>query len=143
MTGARVAFFLLIFSLLLQSSARAQEDLSRFQKQLEQIHRDQFLRIDQAIPPQRRALVDYGAFLTLSYLSVDDQENNNHVLRQYEITGYARINIDNVHEIFLRGHTGYQDFNDKDSFDGHGVDIIEPEFDRAYYRFDLRRALVA
>ena len=51
------------------------------------------------------------------------------------------MNIDNVHEIFLRGRTGYQDFNDKDSFDGRGDEIIDPDFQRAYYRFDLRRAL--
>src|SRR5205823_4994541 len=121
----------------------AQEQLGRFEKQLEQLHRDQFLRIDQSIPPERRALVDYGAFITFSYLSLDDQNNDNHVLRQTELTGYARVNIDNVHEIFLRGHTGYQDFNDKDSFDGRGDEIIDPDFERAYYRFDLRRALQA
>jgi hypothetical protein len=143
MTGFRVAFFLLIISFLLQSYAPAQQDLSKFEKQLEQIRRDQYLRIDQSVPPERRALVDYGAYVTLSYLSVDDQNNDNHVLRQYEIVGYGRVNIDNVHEFFVRGRTGYQDFNDQDSFDGHGDEIIEPDFDAAYYRFDLRRALEA
>jgi hypothetical protein len=103
MTGFRVAFFLLIISFLLQSYAPAQQDLSKFEKQLEQIRRDQYLRIDQSVPPERRALVDYGAYVTLSYLSVDDQNNDNHVLRQYEIVGYGRVNIDNVHEFFVRG----------------------------------------
>ena len=129
--------------LLCVSTALAQEDLGRSEKQLEQLHRDQYLRIDQSIPPERRALVDYGAYLTFSYLCVDDQNNDNHVLRQTELTGYGRVNIDNVQEIFLRGHVGYQDFNDQDSFDGRGDEIIEPDFDVAYYQFDLRRALQA
>src|SRR5581483_2303252 len=115
----RVRLFLafVLWSVLV-STVSAQQELGKFQKQLEQLHRDQYLRIDQSIPPERRAVFDYGAYVTFSYLSVDDQNNDNHVLRQTEVTGYARLNIDNVHEIFLRGHTGYQDFNDKDSFDG-------------------------
>lgn len=137
------AFVLLGSLLCLVPPLAAQEELGRFEKQMEQIRRDQFLRIDQSIPAERRALVDYGAFVTVSYLSLDDQLNDNHVLRQYELVGYARVNIDNVHEIFLRGRTGYQDFNDQDSFDGRGDEIIDPDFDRAFYRFDLRRALEA
>jgi hypothetical protein len=130
-------------SFVLVSPVVAQEELGRFQKQLEQLHRDQYLRIDQSIPPQRRALVDYGAFLSFSYLSLDDQNNDNHVLRQTDLIGYARVNIDNVSEIYVRGRTGYQDFNDQDSFDGQGDEKIDPDFDIAYYRFDLRRALQA
>src|SRR4051812_23678596 len=123
--GVRIAAVLSIVSC---SSAFAQEDSGRLQRQLEQIHRDQYLRIDQSIPAQRRALFDYGAFVTASYLSVDDQNNDNHVLREYDLIGYARLNIDNVHEVFLRGRTGYLDFNDRDSFDGHGDEMVEPDF---------------
>src|SRR5690242_11002925 len=67
-----LCFLAFATSLVLVSPVVAQEELGRFQKQLEQLHRDQYLRIDQSIPPQRRALVDYGAFLSFSYLSLDD-----------------------------------------------------------------------
>ncbi|HEX3358880.1 MAG TPA: alginate export family protein [Tepidisphaeraceae bacterium] len=146
MTRGHSLFLLTFLSILTLSFARptlAQEQLGKFEKQLEQLHRDEYLRIDQSIPAERRALVDYGAYITASYLSLDDQNNDNHVLRQYEIVGYGRVNIDNVQEVFIRGHVGYQDFNDQDSFDGHGDEIIDPDFERAYYRFDLRRALEA
>jgi hypothetical protein len=133
----------LLFSCIIVSSVRGQEELGRFQKQLEQIHRDQFLRIDQNIPPQRRALVDYGAYLTFNYLSLDDQNNDNHLLRQSLATAYGRVNIDGVHEFFARGTVGYNDFNDQDSFDGKGDQIIPGDFDAIYYKFDLRRALQA
>ncbi len=129
--------------LAIATSVHAQEELGRFEKQLEQLRRDQYLRIDQSIPPGRRALVDYGAYTSFSYLSVDDQNNKNHVLRQYEITGYARVNIDNAHEFYVRGTTGYQDFNDQDSFNDRGDQLIDPQFDAIYYRFDLRRSLEA
>jgi hypothetical protein len=34
---------------------------------------------------------------------------------------------------------GYRDFNDGDSFDGRGDEIIDPDVERGYYRFDLQR----
>ncbi len=111
----------------------------RFERQLDQIRRDTELRIDNRIPPEQRALIDYGAFLTFTYVSLDDPNGDNHVLRQYDVVGYARMNLDGAQELFIRGRTGYRDFNDGDSFDGRGDEIIDPDLDRAYYRFDLNR----
>ena len=87
----------------------------------------------------QRAFFDYGGYVTFGYLSVDDNVNENHVLRQYELVGYARVNFDGAHEFFLRGRVGYRDFNDGDTFDGRGDERIDPELDRGYYRFDLQR----
>jgi hypothetical protein len=84
-------------------------------------------------------LIDYGAYLTLGYYSIDDALDHNHVLRQYELIGYARLNLDGAQELFVRGRAGYRDFNDGDSFDGRGDEPIDPDVDRGYYRLDLRR----
>lgn len=119
--------------------AIAQSDLETFERQLEQIRRDTVLRIDSSVPADQRAIVDYGAFASFGYLSADDNENENHVLRQSELIAYGRLNIDNVHEVFLRGRTSYRDFNDGDSFDDNGDDWINPQLERAYYRFDQRQ----
>lgn len=109
----------------------------RFERQLEQIRRDTETRALADVPPEQRALIDYGGFLSFNYFSIDDAALNNHVLRQYELVGYARINLDGAHELYLRGGTGYQDFNDQDSFNNFGDEIIEPDLERAFYRFDL------
>jgi hypothetical protein len=119
--------------------ALAQSRLETFERQLEQIQRDTVLRIDEAIPANQRALVDYGGFVNFGYLSADDNLGDNHVLRQSELIAYGRLNIDRVHEFFLRGRTTYRDFNDGDSFDGQGDEWIEPELERGFYRFDQRQ----
>lgn len=120
-------------------SAQSPADLDRFERQLEQIQRQNRLRVDESIAPGERALFDYGAYATFSYLTLDDSVGKSHVLRQYELVGYARLNIDNVHEFYLRGRTVYDDFNDGDSFDGRGDDWVSPYADRFHYRFDLNR----
>jgi hypothetical protein len=115
----------------LQREARLR-DLDRFEL-------DSRERANQAVPPGQRTLVDYGAFLQLSYLTIDDAAKNNHVLRQIDFVPYLRLNFDGAQEVFLRGRFGYRDFNAGDSFDGRGDEPIDGDLDRGYYRFDLRR----
>src|SRR5438105_3196172 len=78
-------------------------------RELDQIELDTRLRANEAIPPGQRALIDYGAYLQFNYLSIDDQVKDNHVLRQYDLIGYVRLNIDGAQELFVRGRTGYRD----------------------------------
>ncbi|HEY7090912.1 MAG TPA: hypothetical protein VH518_22640 [Tepidisphaeraceae bacterium] len=113
----------------LQREARLQE--------LRNIELEQRFTANTNVPPEQRALIDWGGYFSFNYVSLDDQVNDNHVLRQYDFVAYTRLQLDNANEVFLRFRTGYRDFNDGDSFDGHGDEIIDPDLDRAYYRFDL------
>jgi hypothetical protein len=113
----------------------AQSNLERFNRQLEQIQRDTDSRALSDVPADRRATIDYGGFLSFDYFSIDDANLDNHILRQYQLVGYLRFNLDAAQEIYLRGRTGYNDFNDGDSFDKFGDEIIDPDFDRAFYKF--------
>src|SRR5687767_1516563 len=122
--------------LLTSPGALAQPSLERFDRQLEQIRRDTEARAPSDVPPGQRALIDYGGVLSFNYFSIDDAALDNHVLRQYELIGYLRVNLDAAQEIYLRGRTGYQDFNRGDSFDGRGDERIDPDLDRGFYRFD-------
>src|SRR5687767_1972144 len=85
--------------------ARAQTSVERFERQLQQIQRDQRLRINPDIPADQRALLDYGGYFTFNFFSIDDIEQKTHILRQYDLVAYGRLNIDNVHEFFLRART--------------------------------------
>jgi hypothetical protein len=123
-------------------SARGQAELERFERQLEQIQRDTRLRVDQRIPAEQRTLFDYGGYLSLQYLSLDDQNGNNHGLRQYDLVGYANLNLDGVHQFYGSVRGTYRDFNPGDPFtgaDGSEGSGWRGELDRAYYRFDLQR----
>ena len=108
-------------------------------RELQQLELDQRLRANQDVPPGQRLLVDYGGFYTFSYLSLEDQDDDNRVLRQHELIGYGRLNLDGAHELFARGRIGYRDFHRGDSFDQRGDEPIDGDLDRGYYRFDLRR----
>lgn len=128
---------------LAMAQVSSQAQLERFDRQLERAQRESRVLVDPDIPPADRALVDYGGYLSLSFLSVDDQIGHNHVLGQYELVGYGRVSLDGAHEFFVRGNANYLDFKEGDSFDGRGDDFQGPFIERAHYRFDLQRALAA
>jgi len=129
--------------LLAGSAAVAQVDLDRFERQLELIQRETRLKVDTNLPADQRLLVEYGGYYSFSFLTIDDPTGSTHILRQHDLNGYARVNLDGVHEFFLRARTTYRDFNSGDDFDGLGDDLVEPTLDRGTYRFDLRRARAA
>src|SRR6478609_9212914 len=105
-----------------------------------EIQRETALLANPAVPAGQRMLFDYGGYTTLGYTRIDDLNRDNHGLRQYDLFGYARLNLDDVHDFFVRGHLTWQDFNPGDSFDGRG-DNFEARIDRAFYKFDLAKAM--
>ena len=125
------------------SVAWGQQELERFQRQLEQIQRETLLQVNPEIPVEQRSFIDYGGYVTVGYLSLDDNNDDKHILWQYEFFPYLRVNLDGAHELFFRGVVGWRDFNDGDSFDGRGDERIDPDLDAGYYRFDLARSRAA
>ena len=123
--------------------ASAQTPLSRFERQLEMIRRDTRQRIQPDVPADQRALIDYGGYLSQSFFAIDDIGQNTHILRQTDLNGFFRLNLDDAHRVFVRGRVGYQDFNSGDSFNGEGDQWIGPQLERAHYTFNLRRAYEA
>jgi hypothetical protein len=107
--------------------------------ELQRLELDRRLRANPDIPPGQRMLFDYGGYGTVNYLSLDDPESANHVLREYTGIGYGRLNIDGAQELFLSGIIGYRDFHHGDSFSGRGDEPIDGDLYRGYYRVDLRR----
>ena len=128
---------------LLAPRVGAQTELERFERKLEQIQRDTRLRVDQRVPAEQRTLFDYGGYLSLNYLSLDDQNGDNHGLRQYDLVGYAHLNLDGVHEFYTSVRGSYRDFNPGDPFNESEGSGWRGELDRAYYHFDLQRYYAA
>jgi Alginate export len=116
----------------LERAARLQE--------LQQLELDSRYHVNENVPPEQRAVVDGGGYFTFNYLSLDDQNDANHGLRQYDFVAYGRVLLDNANDFFIRFRTSYRDYNPGDSFDGLGSRVIDPDVDRAYYRFDLAAA---
>jgi hypothetical protein len=123
---------------LLCLTAGADDNVDRFQRVVQEIQRDNQVRYDAELPPGQRALIDYGGYLTLGYLSFDDSSHDNHGLRQYELVGYGRMNLDGAHEIYVRGRADYDNYNSGDSFD-HQPDRLQGRVEEGWYQFDLQR----
>ena len=113
---------------------------AQFERQLDQYQYANRVLVNNDIPPEQRLLVDYGAYLTFNYLSVDDANANDHTLRETDAVGYARLNLDNAQEFFIRGEEQYQDFSVGDSFFSRQT-RQHSAIQELYYRFDLQRYL--
>ncbi len=131
-----------VIAALLAPASLAQEGrLQKFERQMDQIRRETRFTPNPDIPASQRMLVDYGASFTFAFALIDDLNQQTHVLRQTEANAYLRVELDGVHQFFFRSRTIYRDFNAGHSFDGQGDDWVEPNLDRAHYRFDLGRAI--
>jgi hypothetical protein len=120
----------------LSSAASAQDNAQRIDRTIEQIQRDTQSQADTQLPLSQRAMIDYGGYLTFSYLSFDDSVHNNHGLSEYELVGYGRINLDNANEIYFRGRGNYLDYNPGDS-PNNEPNHLDGRVEEAWYRFDL------
>ncbi len=122
--------------------AWGQASVERFERQLEQIQRETRMLVNAAIPAEQRAFFDYGAYVGVSFFSIDDVQQNTHLLSQYDLVGYTRLNFDNVHEFFLRGRTSYRHVLYGGDFEGQGNESVAL-LEQGYYRFDLAQYLGA
>ena len=117
--------------------ALAQSQVERFNRQLDQIRR-QTAAIPDDVPMASKAQLDYGAFASFNYFSIDDPSSRSHGLRQYVLFPYAQVNLDGANEFYIRGVIGYDDWNTGQSLTGRGDEPIDGDLDRGFYRFDLR-----
>jgi hypothetical protein len=126
---------LLVAAAPLRAQISGNTSTDRFDRQLELIQRQTDAQALSGIPVNKRALLDYGGYLSLDYFSADDSNLDNHGLTQYQAIGFARFNLDSAQEIYARGRVQYNVFSEGDEFNDNdsGTHFI---LDRAFYRFD-------
>lgn len=127
----------------LPAAAQAGDDLSR---RLEQVQRETRLLASPELSAADRAVLDYGAFLTASYFSLDVPDGQqgllNRGLRQYDLNVYTRFSLDDAHSVYARGRLQYRDYNAGDET-GTDDDGLQGFLEEAFYRFDLARHVAA
>jgi hypothetical protein len=142
-------FSMAVVALLLLGSPTLQaqtsnEALDRFERQLDQIRMETRQQANMDVPVNQRLLIDYGGSLTTSFAAIDDSSFDTHLFNQYQLVGFARLNLDGAHNFFVRVSSTYRDFHPgSDSFDTHGDDWEEFKLDRAVYRFDLGKYIAS
>ena len=107
------------------------------------IYREQLrVRLDEQDPEKDRIGFDAGGWATFGLFNFDDSLGEKHTLRQFEIRGWASLNIDGIHKFYIRGMTGWDDWNSGDNTDPlHGDEDTDPRIERAWYELNLGRWL--
>jgi hypothetical protein len=120
--------------------ARSQDNLERFQRELDQLQRETRVQADLSVPADQRAVIDYGAYLNALFIGFPKYDED-HILQQYEAVAFGRVNLDGAQEFFIRGRYDNRIFSDDSRLDGEPDE--ENQIDRLYYRFDLQKYLAA
>lgn len=116
----------------------AQDNLERFQRELDQIQRDTRIVADESVPMDQRALIDYGAYVDALFVAFPKYDEDR-ILQQYEAVAFGRVNLDGAQEFFIRGRYDNRVFSDDSRISGEPDE--ENQVDRLYYHFDLKRWL--
>ncbi|MBN2210408.1 MAG: alginate export family protein [Sedimentisphaerales bacterium] len=101
------------------------------------------LKMDASAPAGKRAVVNWGGWFRSSFWDIDDnldldgdgRNDGRHTLRRQQLRLYGDINLDQVHQFYVRGRLDYLDWNSGTSFDGRDSDWDGPDLDRLWYEF--------
>jgi len=101
-------------------------------------------QIDQELTPAEKADFDYGGSYSFHLFIYDDGIESSRTLRRNDLRIWSRLILDEgAHEFYARVITSFLDYNSGDSYDRNDDDWEGPNLERAFYRFDLRKALRA
>ena len=94
------------------------------------------VKLDQVDPEIREKDVDVGGWLNMAIFNYDDASARiERQMRQYELRGWASLNLQGVHKAYVRGLVNYDDWS------GLRHDESGTEVERAWYQFDLGKLL--
>ncbi|HUT00885.1 MAG TPA: alginate export family protein [Phycisphaerae bacterium] len=117
--------------------AQAQDDGRRvYDEQLR-------VQLDRRWAEAREIGLDAGGWFSFALFHYDDAgARRERVLRQYQLRGWGSANIQGVHQFYVRGLLGYDDWNaGLNPVEEHGDQYSGFEIERAWYQFDLGRML--
>jgi hypothetical protein len=110
------------------------------QRQIEELIRAEREKL--GIPIDRFEL-DYGGYFSSFLFIFDDGIESSRTFRRFDLRLWGRVALDQgAHEFYTRTRFSFIDFNSGDEYDDED-DVEAPVFERAFYKFDLARAVQA
>jgi hypothetical protein len=98
-------------------------------------------RLDEQSPQAREMGADAGGWFDFGFFNYDDDSPAmERTLRQYQLRGWGSVNLQGVHQFYIRGLAGYDDWNSGTGKSYQGDDAVEPKLERAWYQFDSGQA---
>ena len=138
--GDRIPGVVLLLAIALPPLAQARaQDVDGLKVYSEQLR----VALDEQVPQRREEGVDAGGWLNFAFFHFNDGSDPvARTLRQYQLRGWARFNVHDVHRGYVRGLLDWEDWGAGDNpIDGRGDSFTE-YIERAWYQLDLGRLLM-
>lgn len=95
------------------------------------------------LPPEQKVHFDWGGWYSFFLFLWDDGIESSRTFRQHDFRLWGNASFDQgAHEFYGRAQFQWEDFNSGDQYGFHENDT-RAHMERAWYRFDLRRAAKA
>lgn len=100
------------------------------------------VRLDRQEPGAQELGFDAGGWFNTALFTFDDPSGRaERTLRQYELRGWASLNVRGVHRFYVRGLLSYDDWNSGDNPKTWEGDDFQESIERAWYQLDLGRMI--
>jgi len=100
------------------------------------------VRLDQQVPTAREVGLDYGGWFNFAVFDYDDAAAaRTRTLRQFQLRGWASVNVQGVHRGYVRGLLAWDDWKGHDNTIAGRGDTFDDELERAWYLFDFGQLL--
>jgi hypothetical protein len=100
------------------------------------------VRLDEQMAPKYVG-VEGGGWLNFAFFNYDDNDGEKHTLRQWELRAWGHVSLYKVHQLYVRGLVGWDDWNAGDNPKLYVNDEDQgPYVERAWYQFDLAQAVL-
>jgi len=104
------------------------------------LERDIRERLEREVPPDQKALIEWGGFYIPSYTYYDDIDGGHAHLTRQDLRLWTQIYLDEVHHIFARIKLNYIDFAAGDARGFRQHDLVGPNLEVGYWELDLTAA---
>ena len=96
------------------------------------------LRLDEQPPTAKEITFDCGGWLTVSFFDFDDASASKvRTMGQYQLRGWASMNIRDEHQAYVRGVQNFSDWNHGDNPRTDRGDDYHAKIERAWYQFNF------
>jgi len=100
------------------------------------------VQLDRQLPREKEVAFDGGGWLNFALFNYDDPAGRKHrMLRQYELRGWGRFNVGQVHRGYVRGLLSFDDWNAGHNPNANHNDEFNEAVERAWYQLDLGKML--
>jgi len=104
------------------------------------LEREVRMRLEERVPAEQKALLEWGGFYIPSYTFYDDIDGGHAHVTLQDLRLWTQMQLDDVHRVFARMRLAYEDYAAGDAHGFRQHDLEGPNLEIGYYELDLTAA---